>query len=149
MTSCEDPAQPSTVGVRPFQPAALAEPGGWTSTRVQATVLTLAGGQPPLHGRRGEVVAFAVELRNPSPTATVGFDRCPAVAQLLAPAGTPEVHQLNCTAARPIPPGGALRFESRLRVPPDAPAGPNGLFWALDVTGSQPLEVVSRLVVDG
>jgi hypothetical protein len=149
VTSCEDRTQPSTVGVRPFQPAALAEPGGWTNLRVRATVGALGGQPAPPHGRRGQTVAFAVELRNASSTGTVRFDRCPVLAELLAPAGGTEAYELNCAAAAPIPPGGALRFEMRLRVPVAAPLGPNGLFWALDATGSQPLEVISRVVVDG
>jgi hypothetical protein len=148
VTSCADPTQPATVGVRPFQPAALANPAGWTNVRVQAAVRTRSGGEPPLHGRRGELVSFAVELRNPNRETTVHFDHCPVLAELLVPAGTAELHQLNCAAATPIPPGGALLFEMRLLVPAAAPAGPNGLFWALDATSSQPLTVVSRLIVD-
>jgi hypothetical protein len=115
---------------------------------VQAAVRTLSGGEPPLHGRRGDVVRFAVELRNPNQQAVIRFDRCPVLAELVAPAGAAEVHQLNCAAAEPIPPGAAALFEMRVRVPASAPAGPNGLFWALDVAGTQPLEVVSRLIVD-
>lgn len=149
VTSCEDPRRPATVGVRPFQPAALARPGGWTNVRVQAAVRGPGGEQPPVHGRRGDVARFTVELRNPNQQTTIRFDRCPLLAELLAPAGSAEVHQLNCAAAVPIPPGGAQLFEMRLRVPAAAPLGPNGLFWALDVAGTQPLEVVSRLVVDG
>jgi hypothetical protein len=148
VTSCEDPARPATIGVRPFQPAALAGPG-WTNVRVEAAVRTLSGGPPPVHGRRGELARFAVELRNPNQQTTIRFDRCPVLAELVAPAGTAELHQLNCTAAGPLPPGGAALFEMRVRVPAGAPLGPNGLFWALDAAGSQPLEVVSRLVVDG
>jgi hypothetical protein len=149
VTSCVDPGRPATIGVRPFQPAALAEPGGWTNVRVQASVRTLSGGPPPLHGRRGEQVRFAVELRNPNRQATIRFDRCPMLAELLAPAGVAAVHQLNCASAESIPPGAATLFEMRLPVPADAPLGPNGLFWALDVAGSRPLEIVSRLIVDG
>jgi hypothetical protein len=148
VTSCENPAEPSTIGVRPFQPAPLAEPGSWTGARVQATILALDGQAPPLHGRRGETVGFAVELRNQSRTAA-RYDRCPIIAELLAPAGSTEVYQLNCAAAGPVPPSTELRFEARLRVPADAPLGSNGLFWVLDATGTQPLQVVSRLTVDG
>jgi hypothetical protein len=149
VTPCEDPGRPATIGVRPFQPASPAEPGGWTNVRVQADVRTVAGEPVAPHGRRGELVRFAVELRNPNQRAMISFARCPAVAVLLAPAGVTEVHQLNCAAARPIPPGAAALFEMRVRVPASAPLGSNGLFWALDVTGSRPLEVVSRLIVDG
>jgi hypothetical protein len=147
VTPCDNPARPSTIGVRPFQPAALALPGSWTTTPVRAKVLTVTGEAPPLHGRRGGVVRYAVELRNASRTSTARFDRCPIVLELLAPAGTAEIHSLNCSAAAPLRPGAAERFEMRIRVPADAPFGPNGLFWVLDAGGAQPLEVVSRLVV--
>jgi hypothetical protein len=149
VTPCVDPGRPATVGVRPFQPAPPAEPGGWTNVRVQAAVRSLSGEPAAPHARRGELLRFAIELRNPNQQATIGFARCPALAELLAPAGVTEVHQLNCAAARPIPPGAASLFEMRVRVPAGAPLGSNGLFWALDVTGSRPLEVVSRIIVDG
>jgi hypothetical protein len=91
-------------------------------------------------------VRFAVQLHNAS-AAAVGFDRCPLLIEMLAPAGRPEVHQLNCQAASPIPPSGSLRFEMRIQVPANAPAGANGLFWELDPTGAQGPQAVSRLVV--
>jgi Protein of unknown function (DUF4232) len=148
VVSCEDRQQPSTVGVRPFQPAPLALPGAFTDVRVAATVGALPGRAAELHGRRGEVVAFGVEIRNLSATRELRFDRCPAVAVLLAPVGRTEVYQLNCAGAAPVAAGAAEVFEMRVRVPADAPVGSNGLFWALDVTGSRPLEVVSHVIVD-
>ena len=63
------------------------------------------------------------------------------------PAGWPEVYQLNCAAAGQLPAGGALRFEMRIQIPPDAPTGNNGLFWELDPTGAGGPEAVSRVVV--
>jgi hypothetical protein len=94
------------------------------------------------------VVAFAVEIRNLSASRTLGFSRCPVVGELLAPAGRMEVYRLNCAGAAPVGAGAAELFEMRIRVPADAPLGGNGLFWALDVTGARPLEVVSRVIVD-
>jgi len=113
---------------------------------VQATIQPLSGGKASLEGRRGEVVRFAVQLHNASAEA-VRFDRCPLLIEMLAPAGRAEVHQLNCRAASPIQPAGSLRFEMRIRVPADAPAAGNGLFWELDPTGAQGPQAVSRLVV--
>jgi hypothetical protein len=75
------------------------------------------------------------------------FDRCPLLIEMLAPAGRPEVHQLNCRAASPIQAAGSLRFEMRIQVPANAPAGANGLFWELDPTGAQGPQAVSRVVV--
>ena len=97
--------------------------------------------------RRGDVARYSVELRNAG-SAPVGFDTCPFAVQMLAPAGRPEAHGLNCAEAKPLAPGAALRFEMRLRVPADAPTGPNGLFWVLDPTGAHGPEAVGRLIVD-
>ncbi len=144
--SCDAPGKPSTLGVRPFQPAALQTGQPWTSGVVKASITPLPGGKSPIAGKRGQVASFAVHLQNVSAT-TVRFDRCPLVIEMLAPAGQPEVHQLNCRAASAIPPGGSLGFEMRIQVPNAAPLGNNGLFWELDPTGTQGLEVVSRLVV--
>ncbi len=146
--SCDAPGRPATLGVRPFQPAPVRATPPWTAGVVRAAIQPLSGGGSPLAGKRGEVVRFAVQLHNVS-AAAVRFDRCPLLVELLAPAGRPEVHQLNCGAASPIQPGGSLRFEMRIQVPGDAPTGPNGLFWQLDPTGAQGPQVVSRLVVAG
>jgi hypothetical protein len=59
------------------------------------------------------------------------------------------VHQLNCHAARPIPPGGSLYFEMDIHVPASPPLGRNGLFWQLDPPGAQFPETVSGLAVSG
>jgi hypothetical protein len=146
--ACEARGQPSTIGVRPFQPSPLPSSAPWTTGVVQATIQPLSGGDVPLRGKRGEVVRFAVVLRNTSAQA-VRFDRCPLLVELLAPAGRAEAHQLNCRAATPIQPAGSLRFEMRIQVPPNAPAGDNGLFWELDPTGAQGPQAVSRVAVAG
>jgi hypothetical protein len=143
---CDAPTQPSTIGVRPFQPSPLRGTTPWTAGVVRATIQPLSGGAAPLRGSRGEVVRFAVQFHNAS-AATVRFDRCPLLVQMLAPAGRPEVHQLNCRAASPIQPAGSLRFEMRIQVPADAPAAGNGLFWELDPTGAQGPQAVSRVLV--
>jgi len=142
---CDSPTAAATLGVRPFRPAPLPTTTPWTSSVVQATIQPVSGGGQ-LTGRRGETVRFAVELRNPS-TAAIPFERCPLVVELLAPAGAPEVHQLNCGAAGQLPAGDALRFEMRIQIPADAPTGNNGLFWELDPTGARGPEAVSHIVV--
>jgi len=144
--TCDAPGQPATIGVRPFQPSPVRGTTPWTTGIVQATIQPLSGGASPLQGKRGEVVRFAVRLHNAS-AAAVRFDRCPLLIQMLAPAGRPEVHQLNCRAASPIQPAGSLRFEMRIQIPANAPAAGNGLFWELDPTGTQGPQAVSRLVV--
>ena len=142
---CDAAGRPSTAGVRPFRPAPLAATRPWSTTAVLASIVPLSG-KASLTGRRGDVVRFAVELRNPS-TAPVSFERCPLVAEMLAPAGRPEGHRLNCGAAGPLAPGASVRFEMRIQIPAGAPDGPNGLFCELDPTGAQGPEAVSRVVV--
>ncbi|MEN3307281.1 MAG: hypothetical protein V7603_3483 [Micromonosporaceae bacterium] len=142
---CDTPTAATTVGVRPFQPAPLPATAPWTPGVVQATIQPLSG-NGPLTGRRGDTARFAVEIRNPS-AAPIPFERCPLLVEMLAPAGRPEAHQLNCRAAGQVPAGGSLRFEMRIQIPADAPAGSNGLFWQLDPTGSQGPQAVSRIDV--
>ena len=142
---CEASNRPSTLGVRPWQPAPLPTTPPWSSTVVTAKIEPLHG-SGPITGRRGATVRYAVRLQNPG-TAPVTFERCPLVAEMLAPAGAPEGHQLNCAAAGVLAPKGAVRLEMRIRVPDTAPTGPNGLFWELDPTGAQGPEAVGRIVV--
>ncbi len=144
---CTTPSAPTTLGIRPFRPAPLPATAPWTSAPVQAAIEPLPG-DDKLTGRRGQPARFAVRLSNPS-SVPVAFTRCPLFVELLAPSGQPEVHQLDCGPASQIPVGGALRFEMRIHVPADAPAGDNGLFWQLDPTGSQGPQAVSRLAVTG
>jgi hypothetical protein len=136
---CDAPAEPSVLGVRPFQPAPMPATQAWTSTALQATIA-------PVSGKRGATVRYTVLIHNPSGQ-PVTFERCPMLVQLLAPAGRPEAYRLNCAAAGQLPAGGSLRFDMRIRIPADAPTGNNGLFWELDPTGSHGPEVTSRITV--
>ncbi|MBO0814698.1 MAG: DUF4232 domain-containing protein [Actinobacteria bacterium] len=145
--ACQAPRRPSTIGVRPFMPAPLPATSPWTTANVKATIQP-AGGGTALTGRRGHLARFVVRLRNAS-RVPVRFDRCPLLAEELAPAGQTEVHQLNCRAAGSILPGKSLFFEMDIQVPASAPLGKNGLFWDLDPTGAQFPEAVSGLVVSG
>jgi hypothetical protein len=144
---CVTRDEPSTIGVRAFRPAPLEATPPWTTARVEARLLDAEGKDKPLTGKRGEVVPFVVELRNGSGSRTIAFDRCPLVEELLAPGGLPEVYLLNCRGAHPLEPGETLRFAMRIRVPMNAPPGPNGLFWELDPLGIQQPEIVGRLLV--
>jgi hypothetical protein len=148
VTPCTRPGAPSTVGVRPFQPPGLPNRKPWTSAALAAKIFTIAGGPPPLHGVRGNVLRYAVRLRNESQT-TVRFEHCPLIAEVLAPQGTVEAHQLNCAGAHPLAPGATIRFEMQLRIPASAPIGVNGLFWELDPLGGQNAETVARVIVAG
>jgi hypothetical protein len=148
VVACVHADQPSVIGVRPFAPRPLQGAGAFTTAPLIAKVHRPDGGKGPLHGRRGQDVRFAVELHNASTTDTVRFDRCPLVAEKLAPTGDTEAHQLNCRAAAPIRPGAGQWFEMRVHVPDDAPLGPNGLFWRLDPVGESSPQTVARLIVD-
>jgi hypothetical protein len=128
-------------------PEPLPATSPWTTANVKATIQP-AGGGTALTGRRGHLARFVVRLRNTS-RVPVRFDRCPLLAEELAPAGQTEVHQLNCRAAGSIPAGKSLFFEMGIQVPASAPLGKNGLFWDLDPTGAQFPEAVSGLVVSG
>ncbi|WP_028057857.1 DUF4232 domain-containing protein [Candidatus Solirubrobacter pratensis] len=147
VVSCDHQDRPSVIGVRPFAPEPLAESSGFTTAPMTASVHPLGGGKGALRGRRGQVLRFAVELRNASRTETVSFGRCPLVAEKFAPVGATEAHQLNCAAAAPIKPKQARWFEMRVRVPAKAPLGANGLFWRLDPEGEFAPQVVARVVV--
>ena len=143
---CDSPREPSTIGVGPFQPAPLPTTRAWTSVPLRARIQTLNGETARLTGRRGSVLGFSVEVRNTT-TDTARPARCPLVYQLLAPAGKPEAHLLNCAAELTIAPGDAIRLEMRIRIPDDAPTGANGLFWVLDPLGAQGPEAFSRVIV--
>lgn len=143
---CETPGQPSTIGVRPFEPSPLPATQPWTTANVKATIEPLGGHGSSLTGKRGRAARFVIRLRNESAT-RVRLRHCPLLAEDLAPAGQTEVHQLNCRAAPSIPPGGSLLFEMRIHVPASAPPGRNGLLWQLDPTGAQYPEAVSGLTV--
>jgi Protein of unknown function (DUF4232) len=143
---CDAPWQPSTIGVRPFTPAPLPASQPWTTANVKATIQSADGPRSPLTAKRGRVARFVIRLQNTSPV-TVRFAPCPLIAEVLAPSGQTEVHQLNCQAAGPISPGGSLFFEMRIVVPPGAPLGKNGLLWELDPTGAAYPEAISGLVV--
>lgn len=143
---CDTPGGPSTLGVRPFRPAPLPVTPPWHPGGFTASITPPDGGKGRLTGKRGAVVEYAVRLRNVSP-APIAFDHCPLVVEMLAPVSASETHQLNCAAASRVAPGGSLWFEMRIRIPPDAPLGNNGLFWELDPTGAHGPEAVSRIVV--
>ncbi|MFL5935599.1 MAG: DUF4232 domain-containing protein [Gaiellaceae bacterium] len=139
---CIDPNAPTTIGVSTFQPNLIARGRPWTDAFLRASVPS-----QPVHGRRGRVLRFRVVLHNASRT-TVRFDRCPAYAQQLVPGGSVQLYSLNCDAAHPIRPGKSVAFAMRIRVPPAAPIGSNGLFWELDPFGARAPQVHARVTVD-
>ena len=98
---CDAPGEPSTIGVRPFQPAPLPARRPWTATPVRAAIRSLDGARGPLHARRGAELRYVVDLRNASRTETVRFDRCPIFVESIAPAGLPESHETHLPQGPP------------------------------------------------
>jgi Protein of unknown function (DUF4232) len=141
---CLDPKSPSTIEVSPFETAKVKPTPPWTAANgaIKASVAN-----QPVHGKPGEMLRFDVVLENTS-RATVGFDRCPSYVQQLVPAGQVEVHVLNCARAQPIAPGKREAFSMQIRVPKNAPAGGNGLFWGLDPFGAKAPTINARAIVD-
>src|SRR3954447_8553498 len=141
---CIDPSHPtSTIEVSPFETAKVKPVAPWAAPgSVKASVPN-----QPVHAKRGELLRFVVVLQNTS-RATVRFDRCPSYVQQLVPAGQVEVHVLNCARARPIAPREREAFAMQIRVPKNAPAGGNGLFWGLDPFGAKTPTINARATVD-
>jgi hypothetical protein len=139
---CSDPKRPSTIGVSPFETAKVKPVPPWTPAQVTASVPN-----QPVRAKRGALLRFVVVLQNRS-RETLRFDRCPAYVQQLVPAGQVEVHVLNCARARPIAPREREAFAMQIRVPKNAPAGGNGLFWGLDPFGAKAPTINARAIVD-
>jgi hypothetical protein len=140
---CSDPRQPSEIGVSPFETAKVKPVPPWTS---EATAVTASIANQPVRGKPGELLHYVVVLKNTS-RSTVGFDRCPSYVQQLVPMGQIEVHDLNCKGAKPIAPGKTEAFAMQIRVPKNAPAGGNGIFWGLDPFGAKTPQINGRAEV--
>jgi hypothetical protein len=85
--------------------------------------------------RAGEVLRYTVTLTNDNEQ-DVPLDPCPNVLQALA-AGAKGLWGLNCGAARPVPARGSETFVMELRVPDNAPTGPQRLVWSLTGPGAR------------
>jgi hypothetical protein len=142
--ACLDPKSPSTIEVSPFETAKVKPTPPWTDANgaIKASVA-----DQPVHGKPGEMLHFTVVLQNTS-RETVRFDRCPSYVQQLVPAGQVDVHVLNCAHAQPIAPGKREAFAMQIRVPKNAPAGGNGLFWGLDPFGAKTPAINARATID-
>lgn len=142
--ACLDPKRPSRIEVSPFETAKVKPTSPWTSATgaIKATVA-----DQPVHGKPGEMLRYTVVIENTS-RQTVKFDHCPAYVQQLVPVGQVDVRVLNCAHARPIAPGKREAFAMQIRVPKNAPAGGNGLFWGLDPFGAKSPAINARAIID-
>lgn len=95
----------------------------------------------PATVRAGEELRYEVTLRNTTGSIYEWTTGCPVFLAILQ---TPEAEprnvagnhqQLNCAPARDLPPGGEARFEMRLAVPEQVPAGPWSLTWSFTSPG--------------
>lgn len=79
----------------------------------------------------GSTLGYVVDLTNRS-NQPVPLEPCPAYLQA-APLPTPvkDIEALNCAAAGSLPAHGTVRFEMRMPIPADAPAGEVKIFWEL------------------
>jgi hypothetical protein len=141
---CLDPKSPSRIEVSPFETAKVKPVPPWTS---QTGAIKASVANQPVHGKPGEMLRYTVVLENTS-RETVRFDRCPSYIQQLVPAGQVDVHVLNCARARPLGPGKREAFAMQIRVPKNAPAGGNGLFWGLDPFGAKTPAINARANID-
>jgi hypothetical protein len=93
--------------------------------------------EAPSSVEAGNELVYTVELLNVTDT-TVSLDPCPVYTQILAPEQRFDLddlaslyhntHRLNCTTAS-IGPRGAMRYEMKLPVPQEFPAGKTLLHW--------------------
>jgi hypothetical protein len=116
---CDAPGHGLTVG--PFQMT-----GGYTASGASVRgSLNL-----PQRVQAGQPLRYTVTLTNTS-TQPVVLDPCPSYIEILGQKIVWASYQLNCAAARPIPPGGSLTFAMQLDLPASLPAGAQGVRWVL------------------
>ena len=149
VVSCDRATAPSTIGMRPFAPeplTAAARVHGSSADRDRASADRREGCPAcPARARSCASRSACAIARPPRPCASTVAARCWRRSSRRS--GRRRPHRLNCAAAKPIAPGRAQWFEMRVQVPPNAPLGPNGLFWRLDPTGDFGPQVVARVVV--
>jgi hypothetical protein len=79
----------------------------------------------------GTTLVYVVDLANRSDQ-PVPLDPCPAYIQAAPrPSAVKDIETLNCAPAGPIPARGTVRFEMRMPIPADTPAGELEIFWSL------------------
>ena len=79
----------------------------------------------------GTTLDYAIDLTNRSDQ-PVSLNPCPAYLQAASPP-TPvkDIEALNCAPVGSIPARGTVRFEMRMPIPADTPAGELRVFWDL------------------
>jgi hypothetical protein len=80
----------------------------------------------------GSTLTYLADVTNPTDQ-SISLNRCPGYVEAAAGPPTPlkEVYALNCAPVGAISAHDTTRFEMRLRIPPDAVAGPLTFHWSL------------------
>lgn len=78
----------------------------------------------------GATLTYVAALSNPTDKA-ISLTRCPSYVEGDRPTTFKAVYQLNCGPVDAIPAHHTTRFQMRLRIPPQTPAGPLTIFWTL------------------
>ena len=139
---------PPTPGISPVPTLGAGDVIPWADipaplpTHAQPAIPPLAATlTTPASVRAGDDLKYEVTLRNMGDTTYRWTSECPVfLAILQTPPPEPRNvagnhQQLNCGPARDLPPGGEVRFEMRLFVPREVPAGPWVLIWSFTKPG--------------
>ena len=132
---CDDASAPSVLSVGDFTPTLPQLPPD-SELPLQATIV---GGLPllvksvvktALRARRGETLAYTVELANKGDKPFRFPHACPPYVESLT-TGAGVAFVLNCASVGEIPPHAAVRFVMRMHVPASASPGLWLLGWSL------------------
>jgi hypothetical protein len=94
----------------------------------------------------GSTLTYVVTLTNPTRRTTV-INPCPGYIEDLWGGGVDDItgHGLNCNSVHQILPSGRIRYEMRLAVPKNAPAGDDTLQWMISGPDAPAARVTVRV----
>ncbi len=94
----------------------------------------------------GSTLIYVADLSNPTDQ-PISLDPCPGYIEAAsAPTPVKEIYALNCAPVGAIAATRTIRFEMRMHIPANTPAGPLTIHWALlapSVTGSATVNVAA------
>jgi hypothetical protein len=137
---CDQPAEPSRVAVRPFEPVV---PQPKRSTRLP---FRLSFDRAAYRVRVGERLHYRVTLTSTS-RQPFRFRSCPLYFEQLGSSAWHEIHYLNCHPAGTFPPSGTAVFAIELRVPRTTRPGRYGLLFELGLGTYQLVQTPAPRVV--
>jgi hypothetical protein len=86
----------------------------------------------PAAVRAGDQLDFLVSFTNVSGAPVEFLSPCPSYDIWLGPKQVIGAHSLNCGSVGAIPPGHAVWFDMKLRIPANMPTGPSNVTWQWD-----------------